>query len=409
MTYTPTHLTLQGIILWNLLPKKQKDYFKEHRWDFIIINLFAIFPDIDILFGAHRTYTHSIILPTFLLLIVIILDKLNSRFILFENRGKKIVKILKYSMLMWGFHISLDFGWDALLLFWPLDNHFYDFTLYFRFGTESWWILPLVFIGVIPSWRLYSRTEGQNMFFINLSQQQRESIFGQYIDLTIPELSLHIFIFLTWAIIILLPALKSKRKQDKKKENRKAFYIVGKNLWRRVKRQLTGLGLFILLLGIVLGPIIGPVNTYSTGFAVYLVNTNSWFDPTLGFTIEREQGRTVSVEIEGETGVVEYNATLMLLDHNSFYNFFTEFELITQKYYNQTATFSELFANYQFLVNKTKATSYFLKPVTEPEKIVNVTLDEEATGEGAYYILYVIDEWNITQSFLYKISVKIDY
>jgi len=67
MTYTPTHLAVQGLIVWLLLSKNNKAYYKEHRWEFIIINLVAIFPDIDLLFGYHRTYTHSLIIPTFTL------------------------------------------------------------------------------------------------------------------------------------------------------------------------------------------------------------------------------------------------------------------------------------------------------------------------------------------------------
>ncbi|MFW9852010.1 MAG: metal-dependent hydrolase, partial [Candidatus Thorarchaeota archaeon] len=187
MTYTTTHLALQGLTLWLLLSKKDKVYYKEHRWEFILINLFATLPDLDIFFGYHRSYTHSIIIPTFILLCFMIIGRFNKDEGPIETTGQKTIRFIKLASIMWILHIILDLSWGALLLFWPLDSNFYDLTIYLRFSNQPWLFFPLSLVGIIPDWTIYSPTEGQGIFITNLSQQERETLYGEFIDLYIEQ------------------------------------------------------------------------------------------------------------------------------------------------------------------------------------------------------------------------------
>ncbi|MHA1198120.1 MAG: metal-dependent hydrolase, partial [Candidatus Heimdallarchaeaceae archaeon] len=178
MTYTPTHLALQSLIVWLLLSKKNKSYYKEHRWEFIIISLFAMFPDIDLFFGTHRSYTHSLIIPTFVILSMLVIEKVHKDASPLESPTRRMIRFVKLAALMWLIHIFLDLSWGPLLLFWPVDPNLYDLSIYLRFENASWLFFPLTFVGIIPNWTIYSQTEGQNIYFINLSQEQRQAIYG---------------------------------------------------------------------------------------------------------------------------------------------------------------------------------------------------------------------------------------
>ncbi len=410
MTYTFTHLSLEGLIIWNLLPKKDKEYFKDHMWYFIVANIFAILPDFDIFFAIHRMYTHSIIIPVFILLILLLLEGINGLRMLHHVKGETIIRILKYSLLMWIFHILLDIGWGPLLLFWPLDNHFYDFTCFFRFSTQSTWLLPLVLVGIIPDWRIYSLKQGQSSFFINLSSQQRQAVFGNSLDLSIEELTLHIFIFLTWIIVILVPAFyqsKTRKEEKNSKKSSKSFILITRKVWQKLNRQLTWLGLFIILLGLIIGPAIGKYNSYNNSFSVSLVSTTTKFDPTLGFILNKNKDQTITLNITTEKGVVDYNSTFMLLNKKDFFYFFESFDNITNAYRSRNISFPEVIHNYRSLVNNASVNSLVsIKLIFNNSLIFKIN---NALYDDTYYVLYVINEWNTDYSFVYDTSVTINY
>lgn len=215
MTYTSSHITLQGIALWTFMPEKMKDYYKTHKWDLLAINIVAGFPDIDIFFGIHREYTHGIIIPTLILLLSVVYSQIMKKKNKYQSKNKRITRFVSLSMLMWIAHILIDLTWDAIMLFWPLDNHFYDLNLIFRLNASN-----LMLVGIIPQWQIYSKTEGQNMFFINLTQEQRASIFGKFLDLTFPQLTVEIVLAIVWFYVIILPMIKKKEKEVQIREGR---------------------------------------------------------------------------------------------------------------------------------------------------------------------------------------------
>ena len=409
MVNTLTHFSLEGLIVWLLLSKKNKTYYKEHRWEFILINLFAVFSDLDILFGYHRTATHSLIIPTFILLSMIIAGKFSNEVEDIESPTKRFTRFLKLASIMWILHIFLDVSWGPIQLFWPLDSNLYDLTVVLRFENKPWLFFPLSFVGLIPSWTIYSATEGQGLFLTNLSQQEREAIYGQYFDYTIEQITLHILIFIVWIIIILLPAFVRKNKTDKEKKERK-LKIYWQIFWKRLKRQLTLLGIFFILLGLVLGPIIGKERMITYNLEAEYKNSLTSFDPTLGIALTHKPMATTELVYESQTGIVSYNTSIMLAPNDTFIEFFENFDNLTLNYYDGNITYQQLLQEYTNEVDKVKARSYYQTRLLGSENSdgLTITLNETETEKTVFFIS-VIDEWNNSESFIYEVSCTINY
>ena len=411
MTYTPTHLTLQGIAVWLLLSKKNKAYYEKHRWEFLLINIVAILPDIDIFFGYHRSYTHSLILPTFFLLSLIIIDQFNKEPTSELSKGKKTLRFLKLSSLMWILHIFLDLSWGPLLLFWPLNSNFYDLSIYLRFENQPWLFFPLTFLGLIPDWQIYSMSEGERLFFINLSQQEREAIFGQNLDIYLEQFTLHLLIFLVWFMLILLPAFK-KQKTEKRKEVSETIKKLEKfflNFYNRLKKQLTLLGLFFIVLGLTLGPAIGSQKVMKYQLSSNYINTLTYFDPTLGVGFEQKAFVTTEITFQCETNYVDANFSLIVTNNDSFYNFFSAFDNLTQAYYQENITYSEMIESYKSSIEKVKQDTFLYLHFSEKNASNGVQIQMETENNTNLYLITFIDEWNITESFYYPSTILIEY
>ncbi len=408
MTYTPTHLAVQGLIVWLLLSKKNKAYYKEHRWEFIIINLVALLPDIDLLFGYHRTYTHSLIIPTFLLLSMLVIDKIHKDASPIESTTQKTVRFVKLASLMWLIHIFLDLSWGPLLLFWPIDNNLYDLSIYLRFRNEAWLFLPLTFVGLIPDWSIYSMTEGQGIFFIDMTQEQLQSIYGEFLDLYIAQFTFHIILFIVWMVVILFPAFR--RKKQKPKEERKKFVTSLQTFWVLLKRQLTLFGIFMIFLGLMLGPIIGLNRAMDYEVSYDYKSTQSVFDPTLGIAFVNKPQATTTVNFSSEIGVVDYNATVLITNNETFINFFENFDNLTRNYYDENTTFEQMMTSYSTLTNQAESESVLESKLVgeEVENGFQIVMNETAVEETIYLITYV-DEWNSSESFIYRATIAINY
>jgi len=407
MTYTSSHITLQGLALWTFMPDKMKDYYKTHKWDLLAINIVAGLPDIDIFFGIHREYTHGIIIPTLILLLSVLYSQIMKKKDKYQGKNKRFTRFISLSMLMWIIHILIDLTWDAIMVFWPLDNHFYNLDLIFRLNASN-----LVLVGIIPQWQIYSKTEGQNMFFINLTQEQRANIFGKFLDLTIPQLTVEILLALVWFVVIILPMIKrSVKKGEEKDKKREKIVVIGRILKKQLNRQTSAVGLLIILIGLMYGPSAGKVNTYEGSFAVYLANTNSIFDPTLGFSLEKEKARNISLLIKTEITKVNYSAVLLIVDNNTFSTFFNNFLNITEYYYNDSLEYQSLEKQYFDLVEETINKSEIVKEgkITGNMNEVSITLYNNIEDNIQYHILYLLKEWTPNCSFMYKTTVSLKY
>ncbi len=408
MAYTTTHFTLQGLALWLLLSRKNKEYYKNHRWEFILINLFAALADLDIFFGYHRSYTHSLIIPSFILLSMLVIERFENKIENVETSGQKTIRFIKLASIMWILHIFLDLSWGPSLLFWPINTNLYDVSVFLRFENQSWLFFPLTLLGIYPDWEIYSFNEGQRIFFINLTQQERESLLGNTFDIYISQLSVEILLAITWIVVILVPIF-TKRKGKTKKE-RKKFVNVLSLIWSRIKRQLSLLGGFILVLGLILGPVIGKERTMSYEMTSDYVNTLSFFDPTLGIAFENKPQATAQIHFQSEVGIVLYNTTIMMTDNSTFSEFFTNFDNMTLNYYDGNITYEQLIQEYNAEVNDAKGNSTYLEQIFGASNEEGLTIILNETEEiSPVYLITLIDQWNVSESFIYEASISIDY
>ena len=408
MTYTTTHFALQGLAVWFLLSKNDKTYYKKHRWEFILINLFATLPDLDIFFGYHRSYTHSIILPTFFLLCFMIIGQFDKDEGPIATTAQKTIRFFKLASIMWILHIILDLSWGALLLFWPIDPNLYDLTIYLRFSNQAWLFLPLTLIGIIPDWTIYSPTEGHRIFITNISQQEREALYGEFIDLYIEQVTVHILLVLVWIVVILIPAFKRKKKSEEKevKKVKNTLDII----WKRTKRSFSMFGLFLIILGIILGPSIGRTRLITYQTSSNYINTLSYFDPTLGITFVNKPQAQTEVVFQCEIGFVPYNTSLLLTNNVTFNNFFTSFDNLTLNYYDGNITYNQLLTEYTALVNSAKSTSTYQKRLIGNQNSDGFTIKINSTQtEYDLYLITLVDEWNTSQSFFYEASIELKY
>ncbi len=408
MTYTTTHLALQGLTVWLLLSKNDKAYYKKHRWEFILINLFATLPDLDIFFGYHRSYTHSIIIPTFTLLCFMIIGRFNKDEGPIETTGQKTTRFFKLVSIMWILHIILDLSWGAVLLFWPLDPNLYDLTVYLRFSNQPWLFFPLSLVGIIPDWTIYSPTEGHGIFITNLSQQEREALYGEFIDLYLEQITVHILIVLVWIIVILAPAFRRKKKREEKEEKKVKTTI--SHIWRRAKRSFSIFAYFIIVLGILLGPSIGRTRLITYSVSSDYINTLTYFDPTLGISFVNKPHTQTEVFFQCETGTVPYNSSIVLTNNVTFSNFFTSFDNLTLNFYDGNITFSQLITEYDNQVAKMKQSSLYSKRLIGNQNSDGYTVQiNETQTEINLYLITLVDEWNTTQSFFYEATIEIKY
>jgi hypothetical protein len=173
---------------------------------------------------------------------------------------------------------------------------------------------------------------------------------------------------------------------------------------------LTVLGLFILFLGILLGPTIGRERLISYQVNAQYVSTTSFFDPTLGVVFLNKPQTVTDFEFQSETGVVDYNTSLMITNNETFTTFFESYENMTQNYYDGNITYQQLLGIYSSEVTNTKENSIVLTKLIGEENEIGFYFELNSTDiEEPVFLLAVIDEWNVTESFIYEVSIIINY
>ncbi len=408
MALTTTHFLLQGLFLWSVMGKNTRNYYKNHRGQFLAINLFAILPDIDLLIGYHRSITHNIVVPVFFLLVVLAIEVINKRRNEYDEKAKNVLRFMKLAGVMVILHILLDLGWGPLPLFWPLDNSYYDVSFYLRLENRPWLGFALALVGIIPKVSIINPEAGIRTFFVNLSQEERQQLFGRYIDLLLTDFIVEIVLAVMWMTVIFIPTLANTNWKITKKVRQ--LKTSSSPVLRRFGRHATLLGAFVLLLGLFAGPMIGTVYSFDSSINFRYINTKTEFDPTLGFIVDNLYYKPINLKLESTVNLVKYNLSVIITNNEHFYNFFDEFEKIVLSYYASNITYNELVANYTFLVDTVKGNSLYYEQVQGNDtNIVHIVDFSEIEYRDNYYVLSVIDEWVETESFVYDIKVTVKY
>lgn len=138
---TISHLALEGIVVWFLLKKYNKEALylqnRKRRVFFLGILTVSILPDFDILLGMHRAYTHSLTWPSLCLVVGIGLLRWGG---FRSESNKNLVQIQGISLLvisfLWYSHILLDVtGPYAMGLLYPFSDNQYELVISIIFNS----------------------------------------------------------------------------------------------------------------------------------------------------------------------------------------------------------------------------------------------------------------------------------
>ncbi|MHA2276981.1 MAG: metal-dependent hydrolase [Candidatus Kariarchaeaceae archaeon] len=326
MTLIPSHLSLEGILLWSVLPEADKKRFNKHRYLFWVILLFSILPDVDIFLGIHRGLSHSLFPPLILAIIGVIiylnynsttnsnLDlKIDAKSGLKSLYGRSAV----YASFLWLVHILLDLDYP-LAIFYPLSDRLYQINFVYLVDLAPWLFFPLMIVGINLEVTSTSYLRGIQSFFVNLSPSQRTEIFGtNVIPITIEMFFFHFLLFLVFIAIVVRPMnpLPKIKLLDR---------------YKRVKYDgiVFGLGLCFIISGLMMGPLIGlethEQRTIDSSFRI----SPEVFSPSVALAIEPNnlflQPNTV-MNIEGLL-IIRTNGDsfkhIMLISEQHEYNVF---------------------------------------------------------------------------------------
>ena len=140
------------------------------------------------------------------------------------------------------------------------------------------------------------------------------------------------------------------------------------------------------------------------------VDTLTFFDPTLGIAFENKPQATTQIHFQSEVGIVSYNSTVMMTDNSTFSNFFTNFDNLTLNYYDGNITYEQLTQAYFAEVDSAKGKSSYIKQIIGASNEDGLSITLNKTDEiTPVYLITLIDQWNVSESFIYEASISIDY
>lgn len=250
MTWFTSHFALEGLVVWSLLSEEKKEYFKEKKNIFALINLVAVLPDLDYFFGIHRSFTHSFVVLFTLLTIGIVSIQLLSK-------KKPQYSIFSYFIILgatfWFLHIILDLDYyGSLAIFWPLDQNVYDLSPYLIMSTL---LYPLV-LGFGLEVTQQDITSGLSHYFSNMTPGERYEVFhSNTFNMYLDELLFHLLIILVWILIVGIKTMNFNLNRIKILSNKKF------SINKRFRSSYSMIGYLTIITGLILGPTIGLVVT----------------------------------------------------------------------------------------------------------------------------------------------------
>ena len=200
MTWETTHIALESAFIYIFLPKEKRERYSIRKKDWFYISLFAMFPDLDVFFGIHRSVSHSfVVVALFGLLTVITLKGINK----YTPDWSRKHEVLKDAIVLfpwfWALHLILDLGFGPLQLFYPLSKAFFNVSFDLLVSLKPLGPIPIVPYGITINFEMLSETAGLKSFVINMSYEQRLALYGtSKVSFEIYELPVHAFLFIGW-------------------------------------------------------------------------------------------------------------------------------------------------------------------------------------------------------------------
>lgn len=202
MTWTSSHVAMGAMLLYLFSGQDFKRELKQNPLLFFMLTLGAAAPDIDLIFGVHRTITHTLFLPFGIILLSPVLS-LQSRY---ENLDRNV----RIFAIMWFIHIMFDMTFGPVPLFYPVDQRFFDFEMGTILGLDEGIFLPVTVEGFYLDTEFIEEAVGASVFFVNWTSEERMRIFGgTTTKIPIESLFIHVTIFLWYLKVVVSPAWSS--------------------------------------------------------------------------------------------------------------------------------------------------------------------------------------------------------
>ena len=422
MTIFPTHLSLEGIFLWFMIPDSEKILYKKRKLVFWIILFFSVAPDFDIFLGIHRGLSHSIFPPLFLTILGFYLYKQYSMFKdssssktpiatqLIKIRGYEIEKTLIAKSLfyignLWLMHILLDLDYP-LAIFYPLSDQLYQFNFTILISMIPWVFLPVSLAGIGFNIDSISYLKGLRTYFVNLSPSEREAIYGTTpVTIIIEDFFIHFLIFVIFLKIVAIPMIPSIKNVSARK-----FYNYYNSKISSVSYNGTALSLALILIvsGIVMSPLTGDSTKEQNSVAGSFLISNNSFAPSIAISFETTRyllQPNTRYFVDGHLVISSADHSLehvLLIARTSDYNSFTTgvsslFEIFPLNTSENLLKFKEDYTN---LLDTLYSTILGINLTNQNETYLN-----EVLSSGSYVLAGIIENWNNTEVLEGKLQV----
>ncbi|MHA1126498.1 MAG: metal-dependent hydrolase [Candidatus Heimdallarchaeota archaeon] len=394
MTLGPTHIAVEAFVIWGFMGKKNREIFREKRWLFVLLSLFAILPDFDTLFYIHRTYMHSIVWPLFIILgVLIYYSVMRLRKEEVTEKADLISKSIIIASVFIMLHCFLDLNPGPVMLFYPFDNRLYRLSAVIVLDLDS----VLLFKGFDFEWTSISFNEGIDNSLLNLTPAERIENFGyEFLGWWIYDFPIHVLVFLTYFIffpgIAFVDWLKKYKKPEKFFTKLKGF-----------KRPLLGLGLIVLTFGLTLGPAFKLNRTETRENTSYF--TFSEDETNYGLAQSFELDKNDALQLHGDfAGNNSACSIASAIASEAQFNAINEDlnNLITQYNNDSNFEYSWLTGNYTLIVHNFVSNSLAYDYLTPNNTdYVIYTLPDKMK----LYSIVILEDWNTSIDFDAEILV----
>ncbi len=405
MTLTPTHLSLESILLWTFIPASERERFQNKKRFFWLVVAFSVLPDLDAFLGIHRGISHSILFPMILVIIGTFIyyhyhynrkDSINSENTeegLSETRSEEFsffARCVAYIGILWLIHIILDMDYP-LAIFFPLSDRLYQLDFVIFFDVLPWLIFPAMIVGMGFEITGLTYLRGISTYFVNLPPSIREEIWGhQPQPYYINDFFIHGLLFLIFLMYVARPMVPRIEWRHLSEWPKKI----------RFDGPIMGLGVVLVVMGFMLGPMIGThtIDTDSINGSFQVSKTV--FSPTMAIAFE-----TTNYLLQPDTLFFVKGS----LTTNSVNDPFDQVLLMTtqKKYNNFSNGVSQLFKQYplntsenilafepiyQNLLDELYTYSLAMNLTNQNETRLNTQL-----LSGSFALVSVIESWNSDQ------------
>ncbi len=395
MTLPTTHIAFAAIIVWVLMGKKNRQLFKKKLWLFTLLTLFSFLPDVDTLFYIHRTYFHSIVWPTFIILGVfgwLSFEKLIRKKVIGEKANliwRSIIIACAFLIL----HSIMDLNPGPVLLFYPFDNRMYRWNVSMVWDLDTFYFLKELKF----NWSSMSFNEGIDNSLFNLTPQQKIDYFGaQYIELFFTEFPIHFLSFLTWTILFPVTSVVLLLRKRQKPNN---FF---KKLLKFRNPMIVG-GLILLTFGLTLGPGFGLNRMENREHNQWLSFSQNeiFYGTTRNFELDKNDVLNMNGLFAGNNSACEITA--VIANEEQFTNVD---ESLTEAFslYNNTSSYNYtwLISSYRNITQNFIGNSLVHYSLTQNYTTgINYTL----TSKMTLYAVALLVDWNTSIDF--EVDTKI--